>query len=111
MLRRLLNSKIRDIAISATHLDYEGSITLDLDYIEAAGLAPNEEVDVLNGSNGVRFRTYVIEGARGSHVVELNGPAARLGMVGDPIMVLSYAYLTEDEIAHHVPRIVSFKDL
>jgi len=106
MLRRFLYSKIRDIKITGAFLDYEGSIKLDKNYIEQAKLGIGEEVQILNVENGVRFTTYVIEGEAGSGVVELNGPAARLGVKGDRIMVLSYCLLSEDEIARHQPTIV-----
>ncbi len=106
MLRRFLNGKIRDIQLSGCYPEYEGSIKLDLDFMDAAGILPNEEVQVLNQENGARFTTYAIEGERGSGVVELNGPAARLGIVGDRVMVLAYAFLTADEAENHSPRIV-----
>ncbi len=111
MLRRFLHSKLRDLTITGAYLDYEGSITLDKNYIEKAGFFPGEEVQVLNQENGARFTTYVIEGERGSGAVELNGPAARLGMVGDRIMVLSYVLLAENEIEKHKPIVVSIKSL
>ena len=107
MFRTFLNAKIRDIRITATHLEYEGSITLDEDWLERAGILPNEEVQVLNLESGERFTTYAILGPRGSGAVELNGPAAHLGTVGDRVMVLSYALLREEEIAGHEPVIVS----
>lgn len=107
MLRRFLKAKIRDLRITDAHLHYEGSITLDENYIEEAGMAPDEEVQVLNVENGARFTTYIIRGDRGSGVVGLNGPAARLGMVGDRIMVLSYCLLSEDEIDEHEATVVS----
>ncbi len=107
MLRRFLGAKIRDIRITGAYLDYEGSITLDEDYLLKSGIMPNEEVHVLNQENGQRFTTYVIKGERGSGKVEINGPAARLGMVGDRIMVLSYVLLSPDQIESHVPKIVS----
>ena len=106
MFRMFLNAKIRDIRITKTLLDYEGSITLDEEYLERAGIAPNEEVHVLNADTGTRLITYTIRGKRGSGAVELNGPAARLGMPGDRIMVLSYALLSPEEIAGHTPRII-----
>jgi aspartate 1-decarboxylase len=106
MLRRFLKAKIRDIRLTGARLDYEGSITLDEDYMERAGIAPGEEVQVLNVENGERFTTYAITGRKGSGAVELNGPAAHLGTVGDRVMVLSYASLREDEIAGHSPRIL-----
>ena len=106
MLRRFLNAKIRDISLTATHLEYEGSITLDENYLDESGILPGEEVQVLNQENGARFTTYVITGERGSGKVELNGPAAHLGKVGDTIMVISYVILSDDEIAGHKPRII-----
>ena len=106
MLRRFLNGKIRDIKLSGCYPGYEGSIKLDRDLMDAAGILPNEEVQVLNQDNGARFTTYAIEGERGSGVVELNGPAARLGLVGDRLMVLAYALLTTEEAVSHEPRIV-----
>lgn len=106
MIRRFLNSKIRDIRITGTFLEYEGSITLDENYLDKACILPNEEVHVLNVDTGTRLITYAIRGERGSGVVELNGPAARLGMTGDRVMVLTYAMLCPDEIANHKPTVI-----
>ena len=106
MLRRFLKAKIRDIRITGTYLEYEGSITLDQDWLEAADVAPNEEVQVLNLESGARFTTYVIRGEPGSGAVELNGPAAHLASVGDRVMVLSYALLHSEEIPHHEPVVL-----
>ncbi|MBD3316058.1 MAG: aspartate 1-decarboxylase [Chitinivibrionales bacterium] len=107
MLRRFLNAKIRDIRVTGTYLEYEGSITLDPVVLEKAGILPDEEVQIVNLENGARFTTYVIEGERGSGVVELNGPAARLALIGDRIMVLAYALLSKEEIEQHQATIVS----
>jgi aspartate 1-decarboxylase len=107
MLRRFLKAKIRDIRVTGADLAYEGSITIDEDLIERAGILPYEEVHVLDVENGNRFTTYVIKGKRGSGVIELNGPAARLGLPGDRIMVLTFVYLTEDEIPSLAPIVVS----
>jgi aspartate 1-decarboxylase len=107
MYRMFLNSKLRDVRITGVNLEYEGSITIDEDYLERAGILPNEEVHVLNVNTGVRLTTYVIKGERGSGIMELNGPAARLGMAGDRIMVLTYAMLSPEEIAGHKPTIIS----
>ena len=106
MFHLFLNSKIRDIRITRTNLEYEGSITLDEDLLERAGIHANEEVHVLNADTGKRLTTYAIPGKRGSGAVELNGPAARLGMPGDRIMVLAYVLLTPEEIPGHNPRII-----
>jgi aspartate 1-decarboxylase len=107
MYRMFLNSKLRDVRITGVNLEYEGSITIDEDYLDRAGILPDEEVHVLNVNTGSRLTTYVIKGERGSGIVELNGPAARLGMVGDRIMVLAYAMLSPDEVAGHKPTIIS----
>jgi len=107
MYRMFLNGKLRDVRITGVNLEYEGSITIDEDYLERAGILPDEEVHVLNVNTGVRLTTYVIKGERGSGIMELNGPAARLGMVGDKIMVLTYAMLSPEEIAGHKPKIIS----
>jgi aspartate 1-decarboxylase len=107
MMRRFLGAKIRDIRVTAALVEYEGSITLDKEYLERSGILPNEEVQVLNLENGNRFMTYAIEGKRGSGAVELNGPAALLGKVGDRVMVLSYVMLSPEQIASHSPRIIS----
>jgi len=104
MLRFLLKSKIQGGHITGLKLHYEGSITLAADVLAAAGLAPFEQVHVLNLNNGERFETYTIEGRRGSTAIELNGPAARLGMPGDPLVILAYGLAPEGEAAR--PRIV-----
>jgi aspartate 1-decarboxylase len=107
MLRRFLKAKVRDIKVTGAHLEYEGSITLDEGYMEQAGILPYEEVQVLNLENVNRFTTYAIKGKRGSGIVELNGPAALQGSVGDRIMVLTFASLSENEIPSHTPRVFS----
>lgn len=109
MLRRFLKAKIRDLLVTGANLEYEGSITLDEEYMEKTGILPYEEVHVLNLENGCRFTTYVIKGKRGSGVAELNGPAARTGIVGDRIMVLTFVYLTEEEISSHTPAVISVR--
>lgn len=106
MQRMFLSGKIRDIRITALHPEYEGSILLDEEYMEKAGILPYEEVHVLNLNDGTRIITYAMKGKRGSGCVELNGPAARHGMTGDEVMVLTYVVLSPQEIADHKPRIV-----
>jgi len=104
MLVKVLRAKIHRARITETHLDYEGSITLDADLIEAAGLVPGEAVLVANVTSGTRHETYVIAGERGSGTVCLNGAAARLGEPGDVVIVLAFAYLGPDELADHRPQ-------
>lgn len=109
MLRRFLFAKIRDIKLTGTNLEYQGSITLDEKYLEGSGIGAGEEVDVVNIENGVRLTTYTIAGKRGSGIVELNGPAARLGYPGDRVMVLAYCSLTPDEVPGHKAHVFSAK--
>jgi len=107
MLRTLCKSKIRKATVTEANLDYEGSITLDLDVMEAADIAPYERVQVLNHNNGARFTTYAIPGERGRGIVCLNGPAARQGVVGDVVTVITYAVVEEAEVAGWEPRVIS----
>lgn len=97
MYIRVLKSKLHGLTVTHTLLDYEGSVEIDQDWMEAANLLEGEEVDVLNLSTGSRITTYAIAGARGSKVVCLNGPAARTGQPGDPVIVLAYALMTPEE--------------
>jgi aspartate 1-decarboxylase len=90
MLRTFLRSKIHRATVTDANLEYEGSITIDKDLMDAAHLAPYELVHVLNLHNGERFETYVIEGPRGSGTMCLNGAAARLAHRGDKIIVAAY---------------------
>jgi len=106
----LLKSKIRDATVTQTELYYQGSLTLDRTLMDAANLLPGERVQVLNLNNGSRLETYVIEGERGSGTVCLNGPAAREGVVGDKIHILSYAMYSEEEASEHQPKVVSVGD-
>jgi aspartate 1-decarboxylase len=106
MYRHVLKSKIHRATITAAELHYEGSLTVDQDLLEAAGLAPYEQVQIANVSNGERFSTYVIAGARGSGVMQLNGAAARLGMPGDLVIVMAYGMTSEAELERHTPRVV-----
>lgn len=92
--------------VTQSELEYEGSLTLDIDLMEAAGILPYEEVVISNLNNGERFSTYVIEGKRGSGTICLNGPTARKGAVGDRIIIFSYALLSPEEVPGHRPVIV-----
>jgi len=104
--RFMLKSKIHRAVLTGTELDYEGSIAIDRDLLEAADMLPGEQVQVLNLNNGSRLITYVIEAEAGSGTVLLNGPAARRGNVGDRVIVLSYCAVSEDEARRLRPRIV-----
>ncbi len=104
MFIKVLRSKIHRARVTEAHLEYEGSVTIDEDLIEAAGLVTGEAVLVANCNNGTRHETYVIVGERGSGTVCLNGAAARMGEVGDVVIILGFAYLTPDELEGHRPQ-------
>ncbi len=106
MQRIMLRSKIHRATLTGTELDYEGSIAIDRNLIEAAGLLPGEQVHVLNLSNAQRLITYVIEAPAGSGTMMLNGPAARLGAVGDKVVVLAYVVIDDAEARSLRPTIV-----
>ena len=106
VLIHVLKAKIHGAVVTQAVLEYEGSLTLDRDLMEAAGLLPNERVQVLNLNNGDRSETYVIEGERGSGTVCLNGPLARRGQPGDAVIILSYALMDEKEARRWQPRLV-----
>jgi aspartate 1-decarboxylase len=105
-MRHLMKSKIHRATITAADLHYEGSLTVDADLLDAADLREHEMVDVVNVNNGSRLTTYIIPGARGSGVIQLNGAAARTGMVGDLVIVIAYGLVTADEAERHVPAVV-----
>lgn len=105
-MRTMLKSKIHRARVTNCNVDYEGSITIDKDLMEAADLLPYEKVDVLDINNGARFNTYVIEGERGSGEICLNGAAARLVAKGDIVIILSYHVVSENEAITTTPRLV-----
>lgn len=106
----VLKSKIHRAAITEANLNYVGSITIDEDLIEAANLIENEKVQVVNVNNGERLETYVIKGKRGSGICCLNGPAARKGMVGDVVVIISYATMDFEKAKTFQPWIVFPKE-
>lgn len=106
MQRHLMKSKIHRATITSADLHYEGSLTLDEDLMDAADLVEWEEIQVVNVNNGARFATYIIPGPRGSGVVQLNGAAARLGMSGDLVILISYGVFAEEELARFRPTVV-----
>jgi len=106
----VLKSKIHRAVVTEANLNYVGSITIDEDLIEAANMIENEKVQVVNVNNGERLETYVIRGKRGSGICCLNGPAARKGMVGDVVVIISYASMNFDEAKKFKPWIVFPKE-
>jgi aspartate 1-decarboxylase len=110
MFRQMLRSKIHRVTVTATHLEYEGSLTIDEDLMEAAAILPYEAIICSNLNNGERFMTYAIGGRRGSGEIVLNGPTARKAAVGDQIIIFCYEYYGEEEIKRHAPKIVRVND-
>ena len=108
MTVELLKSKLHRIRVTEANLDYEGSLTLDPDDMEAVGIVPYEKILVANVENGSRFETYAIAGRRGSHVCCLNGAAAHLGKVGDRLIVMAFADATPEEAAAWQPKVKHF---
>ena len=108
MLITLLKAKLHRIRVTEANLDYEGSLTLDPDDMEAVGIVPYEKILVADLENGSRFETYAIAGRRGSRVCCLNGAAAHLGKVGDRLIVMSFAEVSPEESAGWQPKVLHF---
>jgi len=106
MYIEVLKSKIHRVTVTEANLNYMGSITIDENLMDAAGLIENEKVQVVNIDNGERLDTYVIRGLRGTGVICLNGPAARKAAVGDIIVIMSYAMMDSEEAKHFKPNII-----
>lgn len=106
----MMKCKLHRAVVTQADLHYEGSISIDRDYLDAAGILPYEQVDVLNINNGERFTTYAIEAPRGSRTFGINGAAARLAQVGDRIIVVAYADMDANEAEQHDPAVVLFDE-
>ena len=102
----MLKAKIHRAIVTQAELDYVGSITVDIDLLEASGILEYEKVQIVDINNGSRFETYTIAGERGSGVICLNGAAARCVSTGDKIIIMSYCTLTPDEARTHTPKVV-----
>jgi len=103
----VLKSKLHRATVTETDLDYEGSIAIDRDLIEAVGMHVYEKVQVLNLNNGARFETYVIEGERGKRDICIKGAAARLAHKGDIVIIIAYTHIPESEVASWNPTIIT----
>lgn len=101
-----MKSKIHRAKVTQAELNYVGSITIDEDLMEAAGLVENEQVHVVNNNNGERLITYVIKGERGTGTICLNGAAARRAQVGDILIIIAYGTLSQEEARGFRPQIV-----
>ncbi|MHC1726433.1 MAG: aspartate 1-decarboxylase [Syntrophobacteraceae bacterium] len=106
MQRSMLKSKIHRVRITDSNLNYEGSLTIDADLMQAADILTHEQIKVYNVNNGARFDTYAIAGPAGNGDICLNGAAARMGAAGDLIIIATYANYNEAEVAVHEPKVV-----
>ncbi|WP_309919192.1 MULTISPECIES: aspartate 1-decarboxylase [unclassified Arcicella] len=106
MFLHVMKSKLHRVKITQAELNYVGSVTIDEDLMDAANLIENEKVQIVNNNNGERFETYVIKGERGSGTVCLNGAAARRAQVGDIVIIIAYAIMTDEEARVHKPSLV-----
>ncbi|MFC1962635.1 aspartate 1-decarboxylase [Chloroflexota bacterium] len=105
-MRTMLKSKVHRVTVTDVNVDYEGSIAIDSDLLQAADILPYEQVQVVDVNNGARFETYAIEGERGSGVIAVNGAAARLVAKGDTVIIFSYRTMADNEAFEHKPRLV-----
>lgn len=110
MLVTLMRAKLHRATVTQADMDYEGSIAIDRELLEASGILPHEQVDVLNITTGARFTTYAIEAPRGSKVIGVNGAAARLVQKGDKVIVVTYGMLPEEEARNYNPTVVLLDD-
>ena len=110
MQRTLLLAKIHNCTLTEANLNYVGSISIDQILLEKAGILPYEQVQVVNVTNGKRFVTYTIPAVANSGAIELNGAAARLGVKGDRLIIMSYGQLTPEEISNFSPTVVIVDD-
>jgi aspartate 1-decarboxylase len=104
--RPMMLSKIHRATVTRADLDYVGSITIDEALMEAADMLPNQQVDVLDISNGVRLTTYAIPGPRGGRDIQINGAAAHLVAVGDRVIVIAYGLMSDEDAHGYTPRVV-----
>ncbi len=106
MFLTMLKAKLHRATVTRTELDYEGSISIDRDLMDQAGILPYEQVDVLNINNGERFTTYVIESPRGSREIGINGAAARRAQPKDKVIICAYRQIPEEEGRNYAPTVV-----
>lgn len=106
MTRKVLHSKIHQAVVTMADPDYQGSLTIDSDLLDACGMRPSDAILVANCETGARFETYVFRGEPGSGVIGVNGAASHLASVGDRIIIIHWAYLDEVEYETHFPRVL-----
>lgn len=106
MFLTMFKGKIHRARVTEANLNYVGSITIDQDLLDAAGILPGEKVQIVNNNNGARLETYTISGTRGSGIICLNGAAARMTQVGDVVIIIAYALMSEEEAKAFEPKVV-----
>lgn len=110
MILNMLKAKLHGATLTMTDLHYEGSIAIDADLLDAAGILPFEHVDIWNVTNGNRLATYAIEGERGSGQIMLNGAAARLAHAGDKVIIAAFGQIEAADAKDHKPTVVLMND-
>jgi len=106
MLVEMMTGKIHRAVITEANLNYVGSVTIDEILMEAAGILPNQKVQIVDNNNGARLETYVIKGERGSGTICLNGAAARLVQPGDLAIIIAYGWMDKEEAKTHEPNVI-----
>lgn len=106
MMIEVLKSKLHCVTVTEANLNYMGSITIDEDLMDAAGMIEGEKVQIVDNNNGERFETYIIKGERGSGAICLNGAAARKVQVGDVCIIIAYALMDFEEAKRYKPTVV-----
>ncbi len=110
MLLTMMKAKLHRATVTQADLEYEGSISIDRDLLDASGILPHEQVDVLNINNGQRFTTYAIEAPRGSRTIGVNGAAARLVQTGDKVIIVAYCQIEAETARNYAPSVVLLGD-
>ncbi len=106
MVRKVLHSKIHQAVVTEARPDYQGSLTIDSELLDACGMRPSDAILVANCETGARFETYVFSGAPGSGIIGVNGAAAHLADPGDRIIIIHWAHMTDEEYTRHLPRVL-----
>ena len=110
MYINVLKSKLHCAKVTEANLNYMGSITIDEDLLDATNMIAGEKVQIVNNNNGERFETYIIKGERGSGCICLNGAAARKALVGDIVIIISYALMDFEEAKSFEPKVIFPKE-
>ncbi len=106
MFRKVLHSKIHQAVVTEARPDYQGSLTIDANLLDACGMRANDAILIANCETGARFETYIFAGERGSGVIGVNGAAAHLAKSGDRVIIIHWAYLDAAEVEDHHPRVL-----